>query len=132
VDIARSRARDRQTTIAVAQADGLRLIGAGRYAEAVKVLEAGYAHNEEEGGYFFELNAPLLMNLVTALRMQTATTSPWNPKQRDVLLARARKVCKQALSVARDFHFSLPHALRESALLAAMAGDTRRARAHID
>lgn len=132
VDIARSRARDLQTALAVAQADGVRLIGAGRYAEAVAVLDEARRRNEKEAGYFYELNAPILTYLTTALRKQAEETSPWNPAARRRLVSRARAVNEQALSVARKFRFNLPHALREAALLAAMEGKPRRARQLID
>lgn len=132
IDIARARANDLQTALAVAQADGVRLIGAGRYGDAVEVLERARARNMKEAGYFYELNAPLLTYLTTALRKQAEEVSSWDPGRRQALLERAGTVSRQALSVARKFPLNLAHALREAAFVAAMNGDPEGARKHID
>jgi len=47
-------------------------------------------------------------------------------------MRRARKVTKKAVRVARKFQNDLPHALRESGLIAAMQGLPRRARKNLD
>jgi two-component system sensor kinase len=131
VDVARSRARDLQTRVAVAQADGVRLIGEGRLDEAAAVLEEARRLTMKEG-FFYELNTPVLTYLTTARRMQAERASVWAPRERQRRIARARRVAEHTISVARKFRFNLPHALREAALLAAMSDEPAEARARIN
>jgi two-component system sensor kinase len=51
---------------------------------------------------------------------------------RAALLKRAAKTAHQALRTARTFQNDLPHALRECGLIAALQGQIRQAREHLD
>src|SRR5205085_3286400 len=55
--------------------------------------------------------------------------TPW---RRRTLLRRMKVAARQGLHIARTFQNDLPHALRESGLLAAMHGRNRRARKCLD
>ena len=75
---------------------------------------------------------PLRSWLASALRRQAQTTPRVATSVRNALLQRASKVVRQALRTARTFQNDLPHALRECGLIAAMQGNVRGARHHLD
>jgi two-component system sensor kinase len=111
-------------------AEGVWLLTSDRLAEAVAVFEGAHEVTERAG-----LNnawtQPLLAWLATALRMQAEATSRGDSAY-GALLNRARKAARKALRVARTFQNDLPHALRESGRIAALLGQTLRARGHLD
>src|SRR5262249_33153387 len=109
-----------------------RLIGAGRAAEAAALFANAVRRVRKEVGFFHDLNVPLLVYHLAALRAEAAEVPPWDPKRRRQILQRAWRVRAQALAKARTFRNNLPHALRESGLIAAMRGDARTARANLD
>ncbi len=74
-----------------------------------------------------EYVAPVQPWLATALRTELASCPPWSPRHRQ-LARRARRAAVRARRIARSYPNNRPHALRESALLAAMTGRPRRAR----
>jgi two-component system sensor kinase len=129
-ELQRPRA-DVQVSAQVKLAEGVRLFRQDRVEEAAAVFDEGYQLAAKAG----VINAwvlPLRSWLASALRRQAEKTSNWTPERRTTLLTRAGKVAKKALKVARTFQNDLPHALRESGLIAAMQGSIRRARAHLD
>jgi two-component system sensor kinase len=121
-----------QTAAALDQAEGVRLLGTGSAREAALLLEEARRRNLKEAGFFYDLNAPILVYLVAALRVQAEAVPPWAPQERARLLAEARRASKRAMSVAREFQNSLAHALREDALVAAMSGEVERARSKLE
>ncbi len=74
----------------------------------------------------------LLPWLATAYRMLAEEASVYSPRTRNQALRQANRAAKQAVRVARSFRNELPHALRESALLAAIQGSAQRARRLFD
>jgi two-component system sensor kinase len=122
---------DVQVSAQVMLAEGVRLFMLDRVEEAAKVFEIAHQTAEKAGvknAYVF----PLRSWLASALRRQAEKTSHWTPGTRQELLKRARKVARKALKVARTFQNDLPHALRESGLIAAMQGSIGKARKHLD
>jgi PAS domain S-box-containing protein len=117
---------DAHKTAEVLQAEAVRLLGDGRSAEAVEVLEEARAV-VRRAGLRQEYVAPVGPWLATALRMEVENASSWDPRGRRALLRRARGVARGSLRTARSFQNNLPHALRESGLIAAMSGRPRRA-----
>ncbi|HEX9888373.1 MAG TPA: GAF domain-containing protein [Nitriliruptorales bacterium] len=75
-----------------------------------------------------EYVAPLFVWLATVRREQFEAAPAWAPKVRRRRLRRARRAAFWSRVVARLYRNNLPHALRESGLLAAAAGHPARAR----
>ncbi|MBX9679349.1 MAG: response regulator [Gemmataceae bacterium] len=122
---------DVQGSAQVQLAAGVRLFMLDRVEEAAVVFEKAHQFTERKG----VRNAwtqPLVSWHASALRRLAEKASNWTPALRATLLERARKVAKKALKIARTFQNDLPHALRESGLIAAMQGSTRRARQYLD
>ncbi|MDQ3898563.1 MAG: AAA family ATPase, partial [Actinomycetota bacterium] len=117
---------DVHTGAEILQAEARRLMAAGRPAEAVAALDRA-AGMVAAKGLKQEYVAPIQPWLATALRLQLQDAAPWSPR-RNQILRRARRVTRRARRVARSYPNNRPHALRESALLAAMSGRRRRAR----
>lgn len=132
LDIARERSTDVQTAQAVAVADGVRLIGEGRCADAIAVFDDALERNAKEAGYFHEINTPILTFRAEALRRQLEEVSPYDRAGRRRLERRARRAARKALKVSRKFRLNLAHALRESARISALCGSRRAARRQID
>jgi len=124
-------ADDVHARVEVLQAQALRLIADDLVDEAVTVLTDAVTYLRRSG-LRQEYVAPLRPWLATALRMQVERASGLAPAQRRRLLRRARRAARSALWIARSYRNNLPHALRERALLAAMAGHERRARRMLD
>ena len=120
-------ADDVHARVELLQAQALGLIGEDRVDDAVTVLRDADAYLRRSG-LRQEYVAPLRPWLATALRMQVERASGLVPAQRRRLLRAARRAARRALRLARSYRNNLPHALRECALLAAMAGRPRRAR----
>jgi signal transduction histidine kinase len=122
---------DVHTTAEVMQAEALRLLHAGDPAGAAAML--GEADRRiQEKGLRQEYVAPVLPWLATALRTEAEAVPAYHPRRREQLLRRAQRAARRALRLARSYRNNLPHALRESALLQAMAGRPRRARHLLD
>ncbi len=121
---------DVHTAAEVLQAEALRLIAAARPADAAAVLGQA-ARMVAAKGLKQEYVAPIQPWLATALRLEAESTLTWSPRHRQVM-RRARRAARSARRVARSYPNNLPHALRESAMLAAMSGRRRRARRRFD
>jgi len=119
-------ADDVHARVEVLQAQALGLIREDRIDEAVTALRDADAYLRASG-LRQEYVAPLRPWLATALRMQVQRASALAPAQRRRLIRRARRAARRAVWLARSYRNNLPHALRESALLAALAGHPRRA-----
>ena len=122
---------DVQGTAQVKLAQGVRLFMLDRVEEAADVFEKTYQFTDQKG-LDNAWTQPLRAWHASALRRQAEKTSNWTPELRTRLLKRASKVARKALKIARTFQNELPHALRESGLIAAMQGSNRRARRYLD
>ncbi|WP_162275950.1 response regulator [Roseimaritima ulvae] len=129
-ELQRPRA-DLQVTAQVMLAEGMRLLCYGQTAEARAVF-CDAQQRVEQAGLQNAYVLPLRSWIVTAARQQAEQTSPLCPQRRRVLLQQAANVARTAIRVARKFQNDLPHALRESALVAAMQGADRTARRQLD
>jgi PAS domain S-box-containing protein len=117
---------DVHTAAEVLQAEALRLLALNRPADARTFLERAAAMVKAKG-LKQEYVAPIQPWLATALRTELASCPPWAPQHRQ-LARRARRAARRARRIARSYPNNRPHALRESAVLGAMAGRSRRAR----
>jgi signal transduction histidine kinase/CheY-like chemotaxis protein/tetratricopeptide (TPR) repeat protein len=118
---------DAQRTAQVLVADGVRLLGEGRPADAAAALEQA-RRVVYEADVRNAWVSPVLPWLATARRRHLESLTDRTPRRRAALLRSLRAAVRQALRWARRFRNDLPHALREAALLAAMEGKPRRAR----
>ena len=122
---------DVHTKAEVWQAEAIRLLNEGSPADAAVVLDK--AHRVvAKAGLRQEYVAPILPWYATALRQHAEQVPVWAPDERRLILARARRVARQAIRMARYYRNNLPHALREKGLIAAMCGDARSARRCFD
>ena len=122
---------DVQATAQVLLAEAVRLIAQDELTDAENILLQARKVCGEVG----MMNAwvsPVLPWLATTRRMQWERSSDLAPHHRHKLLLSARKVARQALSVARKFETDLPHALRECGLIAALQGQIRTSRQYFD
>ncbi|HWC25106.1 MAG TPA: EAL domain-containing protein, partial [Solirubrobacteraceae bacterium] len=124
-------ADDVHTRVEALQAKALCLLAEGHVDEAVDVL-AGADADVRRSGLRQEYVAPVRPWLATALRVQLEQTSALDPAERRRRARRARRAARRAHRLARSYRNNLPHALRERALLQAMAGRRRRARRMIE
>jgi two-component system sensor kinase len=118
---------DVQRTAQVLAAEGMRLLYGGNPGEAAEVFAQG-EQLVRRAGVRNAWVSPLLPWLTTALRQAAETTADLTPRRRRQLWRRAVVAARRALRLARHFQNELPHALRESALVAAAHGRLRRAR----
>jgi two-component system sensor kinase len=126
VEIERPR-EDVQASAQVRLAEGVRLFMQDRAEEAAVVFEKANQAVITAGirnAWVF----PLVPWLASALRRQAEKM----PQQQFALLKRAKKAANQALKISRRFQNDLPHALRESGLIAEMQGQIRKARQCLD
>jgi signal transduction histidine kinase/tetratricopeptide (TPR) repeat protein len=117
--------------IFVLKAEGIRLLAAKdpTGARAVLLEARGLLKRMElRGEYATTVDAWL----ASAERADAEAAAPWDPRERRRHLARSRRTARAAVRAARRFRNSLPHALRELALTAALAGRGRRARRAFD
>jgi len=121
---------DIHTGAELLQGEALRLLGVDRPADAAALLTRA-ARMVADKGLKQEYVAPIQPWLATALRREAESTEPWSRRHRQ-LLRRARRVARKARRIARSYPNNLPHALRESALVAAMSGRARRARRRLN
>src|SRR5206468_4181615 len=119
-------AEDIHTGAEVLQAEALRLLGDGRPAEAVEVLQRA-AKMVAAKGLKQEYVAPIQPWLATALRQAAEAEMPWSPRRRRYLRSAAR-AARRARRIARSYPNNRPQALRERGMLSAIAGRPRRAR----
>jgi PAS domain S-box-containing protein len=117
---------DAQTDAEVNVADGIRLMSEGQYAAAVTVLEEA-ASIVRSAGLRQEYVAPVQPWLATALRELAQSKAPWDLAERGAALRRGRRAVRSALFIAFCFRNNWPHALREAALYAAIAGRASKA-----
>jgi signal transduction histidine kinase len=122
---------DVHTEVEVMQAEAIRRLASGDAAGAAAILEEADRRVRAKG-LRQEYVAPVLPWLATALRTEAEAVPAYLPRQRRRLLRRARVVIWRAMRLARSYRNNLPHALREAALLAALAGRAARARRLLD
>jgi hypothetical protein len=75
---------------------------------------------------------PILPWLATTYRLQWERSMDLAPDHRRKLLNCASRAARRAVRVSRRFKPDLPHALRESGLIAAMQGSIRKTRKCLD
>ena len=122
---------DVQGSAQVKLAEGVRLFMLDRTEEAADFLQRAMQDVENtdvKNAWTF----PLRTWLASALRRQAEKTSHWALENRTALLKRGQSVATKAMQIARTFQTDLPHALRESGLIAAMQGSIQRARKYLD
>lgn len=117
---------DGHTAAEVRQAQAIGLLREGRADEAVAVLDQARQLIEAKG-LRQEYVAPVWPWLATAKRHQAVAVPAIAPRQRAQRLRAARRAARQARRLARSYRNNLPHALRESALVAALGGRPSRA-----
>jgi two-component system sensor kinase len=123
---------DVHTAAEVLSAQALRLLRDGDAAGAVELLTRADVV-VREGGLRQEYVAPVPAWLLTALRAQRASEAgPVDLRRRRRDLRSARTIARRARRLARAYRNNAPHALRESAFLAAELGRVRRARRWLD
>jgi signal transduction histidine kinase/tetratricopeptide (TPR) repeat protein len=122
---------DVHTAAEVLQAEGVRLLRAGRPGEAAAVLEDA-RRRVRAAGMRQEYVAPVPCWLATARRQEAEACSPLAPAERRARIRAARRAARRALRTARSYRNNLAHAHREAGLVAGMRGRTRRARRHLE
>jgi len=123
--------QDQQGLTQVLLADGICLLESGKIEQAVERLRQAVG-TADRAGIQNAYTLPSLAWLATACRRQLEASSIFASTERDALLKDALSAVRRALRSAKLCRNDLPRALRESGLLAAMSGDPRRARAHLD
>jgi two-component system sensor kinase len=129
-ELARS-SDDVHTAAELLQAEGVRLLGEGRAADAAEALREA-RRRVRKAGLRQEYVAPIAPWLATALRVLAGETSSLAPRRRRAILREARRTSRRALRMARRYPNNLPHALRETGLVEGMRGAERRARRRLD
>jgi signal transduction histidine kinase/CheY-like chemotaxis protein len=124
-EIAKERT-DLQAQVQVLVAQGIQLTEAGKRDEAVSVLKTAVAKSDQLG-LMNAYTAPSLAWLATALRRQAESPSIRTAGKRAKLLQEARTVARRAVRIGRRLQNDLPHALRESAIIYSLTGETGRA-----
>ncbi|HZI39619.1 MAG TPA: GAF domain-containing protein, partial [Acidimicrobiia bacterium] len=117
---------DAHTSAEVRVADAVRLIAAGDVDGAIGRLEEAGAI-AAAAGLRQEYVAPIGPWLATALRLKVERADAYDPRSRARQLRRAKRVVGRAVRLSRAYRNNLPHALRERALVAGLAGQVRRA-----
>ncbi|MDC0714379.1 ATP-binding protein [Stigmatella sp. ncwal1] len=118
---------DPQSRAGTLMAEALRQLHEGDPEGAVTTLEQA-SRVVENAHLRSEYVAPVPGLLATALRQHVESLSAFSPQRRVTLLRYAGQVARHAHKLARTYRNNLPHALRERALLAAMADQPHRAR----
>jgi PAS domain S-box-containing protein len=122
---------DAVTSVEVRLAEGVRLLGADQPAQAVEVFLQARAI-VRKAWLRQEYVAPVLPWLATALRKEIESAPPYELPARRRKVRRAARMARKAAHLSWFYKNNRPHALREQALLAAMAGHARRARRRFD
>ena len=125
------RREDVQVSAQVMLAEGVRLFALNRVAAAATVFEKG-RQLAARAGVKNAWTVPLCPWLTSALRWQAENMPDLPSGNRSALLKRAGKTARNALRTAHSFQNDLPHALRECGLIAALQGQIRKARQHLD
>lgn len=122
---------DVQTTVAVLQAEAVRLLRLDRFTEASERLDeaADLVRTVRVHNVYV---ASVASWRVTALRRGAEAGVFPADVSHAVALRRVDRAARQALRVARRYRNELPHALREAGLTAAMRGRLRRSRRLLD
>src|SRR5690606_15399698 len=110
-ELARVR-RDVQGNAQVLLAEGVRLLGAHRAADAVSVFRQALA-GAQRAGVMNAYVSPNLTWLATALRVQAEQDQSYTLASRVRLLREAARAARAATLTALRFPQDLPHALRE-------------------
>ena len=112
---------DAQTTAELHLADGLARRAAGDLSGAVACLERAVG-TVKHAGLRQEYVAPVFAYYATMLREQAEQTSAHDPGLRAARLRKAARAARTAVRWGRAYRNNLPHAWRESALVASMRG----------
>ena len=112
-------------------AEGIRLVAENEVEPARSWFERAEELSEEHG-LRQDYVAAVKPWLATALRLELEATPATAAARRRELLRLSRRAVRQALGIAGVYRNSLPHALREAGLLAAMQGRAVRARDQLD
>lgn len=120
----------RYTKLLGMQANGLRLLGARRAAEAARVLDQTAAERKAYGLSTTELLSELDVWRTTAWRR--AAEQARSPREHRQALTTARRRLRIALWTTARFRNGLAHALREGGRIALLRGARLRARALLD
>jgi len=122
---------DVQGSMQIMLAEGVRLLGAGETERAAAMFDEAVAVADKAA----VKNAYTLPNLAwgaTAYRRLAESTHALTPMRRQAHLRRAGTLARRAIRSARLCRNDLPQALREWAMVAALQGDTTRARHALD
>lgn len=122
---------DPQTTSQVLLAEGVRQLYAGELEQGTAVLEQALKV-AMTAGIRHAWVATIVPWLATARRLQVEQALGRVPARKRQLLRRASWAARRARWIARSFKNELPHALRESALVAAMQGKPQAAKKLFD
>ena len=112
-------------------AEGIRLVADNEVATARSWFERAEELSEQHG-LRQDYVAAVKPWLATALRLELEATPATAAARRRELLRLSRRAVWRALGIARLYRNSLPHALREAGLLAAIQGRAARARDQLD
>jgi two-component system sensor kinase len=129
-ELARRRP-DAQGAAQVLLADGVRWMGKTENASAAAAFERALAV-AKQAGVMNAYVSPNLAWLASALRCQAQQDLSFTPWHRRRLLRRATSAARRAVWLGLRFRNDLPHALREAALLLAIAGRPWLARRLLD
>lgn len=130
-DLTQRAEGDPHTLQGLKMAEGICLLHQGELDRAVSAFQEA-RRIIKEADIQNEYVVPLPVWLATALRLQWERTPAYDHRRRRALLRSAHQTLRQGLRLARKFQNSLPHALREEALLAATRGRERTARRRFD
>ncbi len=122
---------DAQGRCQVLLAEGIRQVHAKNWESAVATMEQA-VRVFTTAGIRNAYTLPSLAWLATAYRCQAQETSPFTPGLRKRLIARGLRAARRSMQAARICRSDLPRALREAALLVALAGNFRRARRYFN
>ena len=122
---------DANTSVEIRVAEGVRLLAAEQPGEAVEVLRQAHAI-VRKAWLRQEYVAPVIPWLATALRMEIEAGPPYGVSARRRRVRAAKRMASKAGRMSRFYTNNRPHALREQAMMAAMAGRARRARRRFD
>jgi two-component system sensor kinase len=122
---------DIHTVVTLMQAEAACLIAGRRSCEAATIL-ADAQSRVKQSGLRNEYVASIASWWTTALRSAAEEASIYDCTSRRVVLRKARRAARLAYRRARSYRNNLPHILREIGLLAAMQGESGKARKCLD
>jgi signal transduction histidine kinase/serine/threonine protein kinase/tetratricopeptide (TPR) repeat protein len=109
------------------QAKAIYLLQNGNSSEAATILHNGIRLIEAKG-FRQEYVCSLYPWYATALRREVESLDPYANRERNLLFQKLERACKKALRISYFYRNNLPHALRESALAAALHGKSSKCR----